>query len=143
MTIKTAIKTCMVTLAGTAMMFASAGAASAQSAELLARSDADGDGNISWQEMLDMRAATFERLDRNGDGFIDSADRPRMKAGQDRFDEAVANLQNADANNDGRISRSEMLDAPAPLFENGDADGDMVLSAEELSALRKQAPAQN
>ncbi|GGD11353.1 hypothetical protein GCM10011342_20190 [Aquisalinus flavus] len=142
MTVKTAIQTRLFALAGTALMLAAAGPASAQTAERLAEADANGDGNISWQEMLDMRAATFDRLDRNGDGFIDSADRPRIKAAQAKFDEAFASLEDADVNGDGRISKSEMLDAPAPMFEKGDIDGDKVLTAEELSALREQASEQ-
>jgi hypothetical protein len=120
------------------IMVVAPGAASAQSADRIAEADANGDGNISWQEMMDMRAATFTRLDRNKDGFVDANDSPRgpLKA---RFDEALAQLKTSDANRDGRISKNEMLNAPAPMFENGDTNGDKVLSAAELSALRDTA----
>ena len=137
---KTKFKSSLYAMAAGAVMFAAAGAASAQSIERLAEADANGDGNITWQEMLDARSAMFARLDRNGDGFIDSSDKPRMGPMRARFEEALAGLQGADANGDGRISRSEMLNAPAPLFEMGDTDGDKVLSATELAALRAQAP---
>lgn len=122
-------------IAGMAMV-ALASAASAQSVDRIAEADANGDGNISWQEMMDMRAATFERLDRNDDGFADSKDSPRMGPMKARFEEAFDQLRTADANGDGRISRNEMLNAPAPLFIQGDTNDDKVLSAAELSALR-------
>jgi Ca2+-binding EF-hand superfamily protein len=136
MTVKIALQSSRYALVAGFMMFAAAGTASAQSAERLADADANGDGNITWQEMMDMRAATFARLDRNGDGFADSKDSPRgpMKA---RFDEALAQLKNADTNGDGRISKSEMLNAPAPLFTEGDTNGDKVLSAAEITAMRE------
>lgn len=139
MTIKTKFKTSLYAVVAGAVIFAAAGAASAQSIERLAEADANGDGNITWQEMLDTRSAMFARLDRNGDGFADSKDSPRMGPMKARFEEALAGLQGADANGDGRVSRSEMLDAPAPLFEQGDTNGDKLLSAEELSALRAEA----
>lgn len=137
MIIKTAIKSSLLALAVNLVMFAAPGTASAQSMDRLADADANGDGNIEWQEMLDTRAGIFERLDRNGDGFADNADAPRFGPGRSRFQQALANLQGADANNDGRISKTEMLDAPAPLFEDGDTNGDKVLSAEEITALRE------
>lgn len=120
-------------------MLAVAGSASAQSMDRLAEADANGDGNIEWQEMLDMRAGIFERLDRNGDGFVDSQDAPRFGPGRSRFAEALANLEGADADGDGRVTEAELLESPAPLFEEGDTDGDGVLSAEEIAALRETA----
>jgi hypothetical protein len=47
-------------------------AASAQSAEQLAQADSNGDGSVSKQELMDLRADIFGKLDRNGDGFADS-----------------------------------------------------------------------
>ena len=139
MKIASAFKTSLVALAGGVATIAAAGAASAQDMDRIAEADANGDGNVEWQEMLDMRAAIFERLDRNGDGFADSADNPRMGPGKRRYTEALDQLQNVDADSDGRISQTEMLDAPAPLFDAGDTDGDKVLSADEIDALRETA----
>lgn len=141
MDIRSTFRASLFALAGSLAVFSVAGAASAQSAERLAEADANGDGNIEWQELLDMRAAMFERLDRNGDGYADANDSPRMGPGKARFSEALGTLQDADANQDGRISKAELLDAPAPLFENGDTDGDKVLSADEIAALREAEPA--
>ena len=124
-------------LAASAAVFFASGNASAQSIERLAKADANGDGQIEWQEMLDLREETFGRLDRNGDGFADSKDAPRIGPAKSRFNDALGKLQNADANGDGRISKQEMLDAPAPLFEQGDINGDKVLSGDEIAALRE------
>jgi hypothetical protein len=111
--------------------------ASAQSLEQLREADANGDGSVTWQEMMDMRASIFARLDRNGNGVVESSDSPAFGPGKSRFEQAFNSLRAADANRDGRITRGEMLNAPAPLFENGDTDGNRILSASELAALRR------
>ena len=139
---KTAIQASLFALAGGLMLIAAADNAVAQSMDRLADADANGDGNIEWQEMLDMRAGIFERLDRNGDGFADSTDTPRLGPARSRFSEALTSIQGADTNSDGRISKTEMLDAPAQMFEQGDTNGDKVLSAEEITALRESGAGQ-
>ncbi len=139
MTFKTSGKASMVVAAGTLMILTAAGTASAQSMEDLSKVDANGDGSIEWQEMINMREASFARLDRNSDGYADSNDSPNFGPGKSRFSEALAKLEGADANGDGRIAKAELIEAPAPMFEQGDTDGDKVLSADELTALRETA----
>jgi Ca2+-binding EF-hand superfamily protein len=73
-------------------------------------------------------------MDRSGDGYVDSRDRPRLMGS--RIDQAYAALARADANGDRRISRAELRDAPAPGFDAADADQDGVLSAREIAAIR-------
>lgn len=142
MIIKTTFQSSLFAVAGVLVLFTAAGNASAQDASRLAEADANGDGNIEWQEMLDMRADIFERLDRNGDGVADSSDSPRFGPAKSKFSEALGKLKDADANADGQITQAEMMDAPSPPFEAGDTDGDKVLSAEELSVLRDKASEQ-
>ncbi|MEL6831086.1 MAG: signal transduction protein, partial [Pseudomonadota bacterium] len=114
--------------------------AAAQTAEGLARADANGDGSIEWQEVLDMRSSGFERMDRNSDGLVNETDRPRFGPGKNRFQEAFDQLAStADTDNDGSITKSEMMDAPAPLFESADSNADGVLAPDELSALGDQS----
>jgi hypothetical protein len=127
------------------LMVASVSPAAAQNRdplELLAEADANNDGAIAWTEVVALRTQNFNRLDRNGDGVISTSDRPRGPFGA-RFDEAFAQVQRQyDANSDGRVTRAEMINAPAPLFTQGDTNNDGVLSAEELSALRAAVAAQ-
>ncbi|MEL7453799.1 MAG: hypothetical protein AAGJ50_10565 [Pseudomonadota bacterium] len=136
MTIHTTISKGFGILVASIATLSFASGAAAQTPERLALADTNGDGNIDWHEVIELRSTTFERLDRNGDGYADSNDSPRFARGRERFNEAFARIEKADRDGDGRVSRSEMLDAPAPLFEKGDVDGDKILSAEELAELR-------
>lgn len=101
--------------------------------QMLARADADGDGNITRAEFDRVRSEMFARLDRNDDGHVDSKDRPRMFG--DRFDEAYRMLAALDTNGDKRISRAELANGEAPAFVAGDTNGDAVLSRNEIAAL--------
>lgn len=108
--------------------------------QLISEADANGDGAVSWVEVVSMRTQTFARLDRNKDGYISTSDRPRGPIGQ-RFDQAFANVKGQfDANGDNRVSKAEMVDAPSPVFDRGDTNGDRILSTQELAALRSTAP---
>jgi Ca2+-binding EF-hand superfamily protein len=142
MAVKTAAFGCVAALLSVAcMLIPSVAAAQARDpVQLISEADANGDGAVSWAEVIAMRTQTFARLDRNKDGFISAADRPRGAFGA-RFDQAFANVKSQfDANGDNRVSRAEMVDAPSPVFDRGDTNGDRILSAEELKALRSAAP---
>jgi hypothetical protein len=109
------------------------------SIDMITQADANGDGAVSWSEVVARRTQNFARLDRDNDGYISTNDRPPGPFGA-RFDEAFAQVQKQfDANSDRRVSRSEMIDTPGPAFTKGDVDGNGVLSAEELSSLRAAA----
>jgi Ca2+-binding EF-hand superfamily protein len=122
-----------------ALLFGSS-AAYAQSTQdaqnMLKQADANGDGNISWQEVKTQRANTFSKLDRNRDGFVDKADRPAMPKMASRFDQAMQQVTRFDANRDGRVSKAEMIDADAPGFTMADADNNKIVTAAELETLR-------
>ena len=124
-----------------ATLVATTGQALAQSPdadELISRADLNGDGDISWEEVLDMRANSFERLDRNSDGVVSKDDSPARPFAA-RFNEALERLQaDFDTDRDGEITKEEMMSAPAPLFEQGDIDGDDVLTADEMAAVREE-----
>lgn len=104
--------------------------------EMLGEADANRDGSVSWAEVVSLRTRSFQRLDQNKDGFVSSSDRPFGPFGM-RFDEAFVQVQRQfDANSDGRVSRAEMINAPAPAFSRGDVNRDGILSAQEWSVLR-------
>lgn len=120
--------------AGLAATVAASNAQQPSIAESLTKADANGDGEVSWEEVVARREQIFAQLDRNNDNTIDRADRPALGGG--RFDEAVARLQpQFDADGDGKILKSEMIDGPAPLFRKSDTNGDGVVTAEELAIL--------
>lgn len=113
-------------------------AAHAQSTQdvqkMLKQADANRDGQITWAEVEKLRASSFARLDRNNDGYIDGSDRPSLFGG--RFDEAMKTVSKFDTNGDGRISKSEMMNAEAPAFIKADANGDKIVTSDEIKAMR-------
>lgn len=108
----------------------------AQTTEQLDKADQNSDGKIEWHEIVEMRQSLFKRLDRNSDGYVDKKDKPSFGPMKKRFNKALEKLMSTDKNNDERISKQELLEGPAPLFELGDIDKDGILSAEEIAQLR-------
>lgn len=98
---------------------------------MLEAADANHDGAITRVEAQTARAAMFDRLDRDRDGFLSAAERSGGGAGQGRN-----GLDGADANSDGRISRAEMTNMPYRGFDRLDRNHDDVVSAEELQLAR-------
>ncbi|HEU4600947.1 MAG TPA: EF-hand domain-containing protein [Steroidobacteraceae bacterium] len=104
---------------------------------MLEAADTDKDGTVTRDEFLAWRTQQFNHMDRNGDGVIDDADRQMtdqkreaMKARGEQMREKL------DANGDGKITKDEFVNAPAPMFDKADTDGNGVLDAKELQAAR-------
>ncbi|MEO0462405.1 MAG: EF-hand domain-containing protein [Pseudomonadota bacterium] len=123
---------------GVPLVILGAGSAAAQSADeveaLLKQADANRDGQVTWAEVVELRTKMFSRLDRNGDGYADKSDRPRMFGS--KFDQAMTKAARFDADGDGRISKAEMIEAEAPAFTKADANGDKIVTTDEISAAR-------
>lgn len=102
---------------------------------MLASADLDGDGMITRAEFLAQRSQLFTRLDRNRDGVIDRSDRPAMRLSAARIDRAAAAM---DKNGDGQVTRTEFEDAPIPLFDRADLDGNGVIDGFEMSRLPRK-----
>jgi Ca2+-binding EF-hand superfamily protein len=123
----------------TAVLLFSSCAALAQAREggALELADANNDGKITRQEYIEARAAQFARMDRNSDGVVDDAD-SRQRAKQSGMAKRMADAMRGriDANNDGKISKDEFVNAPTTLFDRFDADKNSELDAKELEAAR-------
>ncbi len=94
------------------------------------RIDVNGDGVISRAEFHKVRAERWTHIDRNGDGYLREDDFPRWAAHRARTQ--LAEIAFLDENNDGRISKDEFLNGPAPLFMWADQSSDGVLTRSEL-----------
>ncbi len=94
--------------------------------------DSNGDGSITRAEAQAARATMFDRLDTDDDGALDATERAAAN-GQGQM---ARSLEGADANNDGRIVRAEMMSQPYRGFDRLDRNNDDVLSADEIEALR-------
>ncbi|MCK5746239.1 MAG: EF-hand domain-containing protein [Oricola sp.] len=130
------MKTSITALIAT-VVFISAGAAHAASCadgeELYAKADLNGDGVITKDEVREMRSDAFSRLDRNGDGVAVASDAPRRFS--DRYFEKFEPLRaKFDQDGDGRLGKSEFIDAPMTGFDKADQNGDGELTQDELAS---------
>jgi Ca2+-binding EF-hand superfamily protein len=96
--------------------------------------DKDGDGRLSKEEYPPRARLDFAKADRNGDGFVDSAEIaaafPRERRGLEDGD-SMRRFKEQDANGDGRVDRAEWK-GPPQLFDRLDADKDGAITKEEL-----------
>ncbi len=104
--------------------------------ERLRQADANHDGVVSRQEFITFRTEQFSRFDRDGDGFISEADRPRAFSNRGGAfgmtpQEMIAQF---DTNGDQRLSRAEVANGPTPAFDRVDANHDNVATEAEFNA---------
>jgi len=128
------------------------------------RSDKDGDGRIGKSEFRGSDSG-FERMDKNGSGFIESDEldelhqrrlvdpktmsqrlqdgdvrrppsgRPGAGAGPPGVDEV---FERFDGNKDGKLRKEEVPEFAQQFILPADADGDDMVTREELQALRQR-----
>lgn len=105
---------------------------------MIEKLDANGDGQITKEEINTAKAARFAEADANGDGGLTMAELDafreaerarRMEMRKQRM------FERADANGDGVISVDE-FESRDRMFARVDTDGDGVLSAEELENMK-------
>jgi len=102
-------------------------------AKVFEAADANHDGTVTRAELIAARADRFSKLDRNGDGYIDSGDLPkRLRRRQKASDRLSTLIAQFDKDGDGRISRDEFVNGPTRAFDRADTNHDGVLSADEL-----------
>ena len=88
------------------------------------RLDANGDSELTLEEMTAKQAAIIEEADTDGNGALSKAE---MRA----FREAKRAERNPDKNDDGVIDRTEFINAAQDRFDRLDRNGDGVLSEDE------------
>ena len=99
----------------------------------LAQADSNHDGRISLQEFRDARAARFEKIDRNHDGYFTDDDLPRFLRNNSRMNQRMQAMEKmADTDKDGRISRDEYMAAGEKMFSRLDRNGDGFIDQGEL-----------
>jgi Ca2+-binding EF-hand superfamily protein len=109
----------------------------ARSGAFLDNADANHDGQITRDEFITARAATFDKLDRNHDGVWTADDYAIVKRFRPQAAEKLdALLADSDADHDGRVTREEFNAAPTRLFDRIDTNHDGVIDRAELAAFR-------
>jgi len=110
--------------------------------------DVNGDETVSRDEFVLVQTERFEKLDRNGDGYLtfaelrahrmDNAQRPRRAENRARFDKAGRSMrrggnpvQLADTDGDNQLSRAEFAALGDRLFKKLDKNADGVLNTQD------------
>jgi hypothetical protein len=133
-----------VTLAVLAPAFAEEAAAPRSRAngmlDRLLAADANKDGRITRAEMRAAREQGFRAMDANNDGVISAEERQQLaaaaaakKKGKGGGGDRTAGM---DANGDGKITRTEFLNAPMRGFDRLDANDNDVVEAAEIEVAR-------
>jgi hypothetical protein len=103
--------------------------------------DLNKDGNVTCDEWKQYVTILFREADADHDGFLNHEEYAALSR-RDRLFE-TAGFKYFDANGDGRISLSEMVDKPNPAFILLDRNHDCVLTPDErvqASGPREDAP---
>jgi len=98
--------------------------------------DANDDGLVARSEVPGQMLDRFDRMDENGDGVLESDEIESLPARMG----PIARLRSFDANGDGRITRGEIPDQGGGMFDRVDANGDDVITADELDAMAGRIP---
>lgn len=92
--------------------------------------DKDGDERLAVSEVQSL----FDRMDRDGDGFLTETDRPKRERGMRRGPRGGFFLHLADTDNDDKLTQAEWN----AFLAATDADGDGTLTRAELESLRPE-----
>ncbi|MBL26902.1 MAG: hypothetical protein CMM50_05035 [Rhodospirillaceae bacterium] len=103
--------------------------------------DSDNDGFVSQDELGALAGSRFDRLDRDGNGELDSKEWGATGVGTNRSNETNAGSETSgsdqsasdmDANGDGKITREDFVKRSADAYSDADSDKDGKISIWEF-----------
>lgn len=108
----------------------------------LMEADANKDGRITREEAQANRAAAFDRLDTDKDGFITATDRRSERPPEEgrAAGRRQAAFMRLDADGDGKVSRQEFVNRETRGFDRIDANQDGAIDSAEIAAFRASRP---
>jgi len=106
--------------------------------------DLDGDGRLTMDEAPEAIQARFERMDQNGDGFLDAEDQPAERGpgglGGGPPGGFAQRLKELDKNGDGKLSREEAPDRMQRFFDRMDRNEDGFIDEDEVGRRLRPIP---
>jgi Ca2+-binding EF-hand superfamily protein len=120
---------CLATLASPAF---------AEGNRILKALDQNGDGAISREEVLTLRADIFARIDADSSGTVTQAEIAAAEAAAQERRQALraGDVWAQDADGDGQLSLAEFT-AATPGFDRADSNADGVLSGDEINRITR------
>lgn len=106
---------------------------------MMKRMDADGNGELTLEEVESGRTKRFAKLDGNADGVVDAAElKARIMARMERRAERRVSrmMRRLDADGDGQVSQAEFISPAKQRFTWNDLNDDGKLSGDELPRRR-------
>ncbi len=106
---------------------------------MMKRMDADGNGELTLEEVESSRSQRFAKADGNGDGVVEAAELKarimvRMERRADRRVQKM--MRRFDVNNNGQVSQTEFINPAKRRFSWNDLNDDGKLSGDELPRRR-------
>jgi len=105
-------------------------------AQRMEKADRNHDGMITRKEFTTYRSQQFSEIDRNHDGYLSAEDVPAFARRTDRGQQFTRMIETLDGNHDGRISHSEFVNGPTPVFDQADLDRNGVIDAFEMKQFK-------
>ncbi|MEH6756069.1 MAG: EF-hand domain-containing protein [Parasphingorhabdus sp.] len=103
-----------------------------QFAARMMEADANGDNQISREEMSVWRKTQWAKMDRDHDGYFSKEDLPRFARAKWDNGRPLEMRKIYDHNHDGRISRAEFINSPMAMFDRADSNNDNVVTRSEI-----------
>ena len=105
--------------------------------------DKDGDGKISKDEAPEPMKNFFDRMDANGDGFLERSELEAMRnrrggGGPGGPGGGPPNLMQYDKDGDGKVTKEEAPEFMQSFFDRMDANGDGAIDRQEIESMRSR-----